>query len=328
MPPIRSIKNQYRGINAHLHSLWQAKGGWNSFHTAHIDDLMRLMKAQLRPMGYTADLEQSVQVRRLDELAGEPESDVSIYDLNPVRAAQVPPRFPTGSQQLILDIPQALQLGRFSAKKLSAVGIYHVEPGNDERGKPVAWVELLSPSNKPGGRDDGDYYNKRLKLIESGIELVEIDYLHESGPTLANVPVYRVRKNQLADPNSHPYRIAVINPRPAVEEGQVIVTGFDVDNLIPIIPIPLNGLDVLDFNFGAAYTKTIEEAFYGDEVNYSQLPLNFERYSPEDQSSILNRMLTVLTAAQEGKNLETIDVSKPINDLSLEDALEKFKTLV
>ncbi len=325
MPAIRSVKNQYRGINAHLHSLWQAKGGWNSFHTAHIDDLMRLMKAQLRPMGYTADLEQSVQLRRLDEPAGEPESDVSIYDLDPVRTGQASPRLQTGSQQLILDIPQALQLGRFSAKKLSAVGIYHIEQGKDERGKPVAWVELLSPSNKPGGRDDGDYYNKRLKLIESGIELVEIDYLHESGPTLANVPIYRIRMNQPADPDSHPYRIAVINPRPAVEEGQVIVTGFDVDAPIPIISIPLNGHDVLEFDFGAAYTKTIEEAFYGDEVDYSQLPLNFERYSPDDQTRIVNRMLAVLSAAQEGVDLEA-NASLPVNDFSLESALQNLKS--
>lgn len=28
MDPVKSIKNQYLGINAHLHSLWQAEGSW------------------------------------------------------------------------------------------------------------------------------------------------------------------------------------------------------------------------------------------------------------------------------------------------------------
>jgi len=32
MKAVRSIKNQYIGINAHLHSLWQSEGGWDEFH--------------------------------------------------------------------------------------------------------------------------------------------------------------------------------------------------------------------------------------------------------------------------------------------------------
>jgi hypothetical protein len=60
MKPIRDVtKNQYRGINAHLHSYWQAKGGWDTFHFNHIPDLMRLINGQLPP-GYVADLIQSL----------------------------------------------------------------------------------------------------------------------------------------------------------------------------------------------------------------------------------------------------------------------------
>jgi hypothetical protein len=39
MQPIRAIKNQYPGINAHLHSFWQGEGEWNNFHNRHIGDL-------------------------------------------------------------------------------------------------------------------------------------------------------------------------------------------------------------------------------------------------------------------------------------------------
>ena len=61
MQPVRSIKNQYLGVNAHLQSYWQSQGGWAEFHGNHIADLMRLLRAKLLPMGYTANYETSIQ---------------------------------------------------------------------------------------------------------------------------------------------------------------------------------------------------------------------------------------------------------------------------
>ncbi len=61
MKPVRSIKNQYRGINAHLHSFWQARHKWNRFHNVHIAHLVGLLKAQLLPMGYTAVNEEATR---------------------------------------------------------------------------------------------------------------------------------------------------------------------------------------------------------------------------------------------------------------------------
>ncbi len=321
MKPVHSIKNQYHGINAHLHSRWQAKGGWGSFHTAHITHLMSLMKAQLRPMGYTADLEQSVQIRRFDEPEGEPISDISIYDLEPVRSTNTYTAPVASPQQLLLDIPIAFQFDRLSSKKYSAIAIYPT----DDRGRPVAWVELLSPSNKPGGRDAGEYIDKSGKLVQAGIVLVEIDYLHESAPTLKGIPIYRARKGKPGQPGAHPYHIAVSDPRPEVEKGKTYVTEFDVDDPIPAVNIPLNAGDVLKFDFGKAYTKTFEEAFYGDEVDYSQLPDHFDRYSEHDQIRIICRMLAVLKAMAEGIDLET---TAPLaaDYLPLAEALEQLKT--
>ncbi len=48
MPALHSTRNQYPGINAHLHSYWQGRGGWSRFHTNHIADLLR---ALLLPRG-------------------------------------------------------------------------------------------------------------------------------------------------------------------------------------------------------------------------------------------------------------------------------------
>jgi hypothetical protein len=63
---LRSPRNEYRGVNAHLHSLLQNRAGeWESFHSAHIVDLARAIDANLPP-GYFARVERSLQAPTLD----------------------------------------------------------------------------------------------------------------------------------------------------------------------------------------------------------------------------------------------------------------------
>ncbi len=324
MTPVRSVKNQYQGINAHLHSYWQAEGGWNGFHTAHIGDLSKMLKARLLPMGYTADLEPSLQIRRLDHPVGEPESDVTIYDLDPVRPLQPnSPQLPR-SEVLVLPIPELLDERPLSEKQFQAVAIYELVPG--KRGQPVAWIELLSPSNKGSSQDAEAYREKRSKRLQSGMVFVEIDYLHESAPTLHKVADYRARKGQPSRPGSHPYRIAVMDPRPRFVEGLGHVVEFDVDASIPTVDIPLNAGDVLDFDFGAPYVKMFEEMLYGAEfVDYSQFPVRFDRYSSDDQARIATRMRAVLEAARNGVDLRTGPF--PVKPISLEEATNQIEAI-
>ncbi len=317
MTPVRSVKNQYLGINAHLHSYWQAEGGWNSFHTAYIGDLSKTLRARLLPMGYTAEIEPSLQIRRLDYPVGEPESDVTIYDLDPIRPLQPVAALQPRSEVLVLPILELLQESPLSEKQFQAIAVYQLVAG--KRGQPVAWIELLSPSNKGGSKDADTYRDKRLKLLQSGIVFVEIDYLHESPPTLQKVAEYRPRKGEPSSPGSYPYHIAVINPRPRFVEGLGYVVGFDVDAPIPPADIPLNADDVLTFDFGIPYAKTFEEMLYGVEfVDYSQLPNRFDRYSADDQARITARMLVVLEAVRDGIDLENGPF--PVKFVSLEEA--------
>lgn len=106
--PIRAIKNQYLGINAHLHSYWQKEDGWNRFYGNHIADLMRLLSAELLPMGYVAELEPSIQVRYLDTPDSEPESDVTIYDRDPVRPLEASTPISSTPELLVLPAPDVL----------------------------------------------------------------------------------------------------------------------------------------------------------------------------------------------------------------------------
>ena len=322
MTPLRSVKNQYRGIKAHAHSYWQADGGWDSFHSNHITFLTSALKAKLLPMGYTAESQQSLQIRRLGEPAGKPESDVTIYDTDPARPLR-PYQQPSGtSYQVVLNMPEAISLEAELAPYQS-IAIYQFEASKSHRGDPVAWIELLSLSNKPGGQDAAYYRDKRYKLLQSGIVFVELDYLHESAPTFDRIARYD--RGQRSDTDAHPYRIMVADPRPEFVEGKVYPYQFDVDREIPTVDIPLNAGVVLTFDFNAPYKKTYAEMLYGLEwVDYSALPLNFERYSRDDQVRILARMLVVMDAARQEFDLEAIDIL-PTEAIPLDEALRQLK---
>ena len=319
MNPVRATRNQYIGINAHLHSLLQSGLGWQEFHTSHIVHLTSALKLQLRPLGYTASVEESLQIRRYGEPQRNPKSDVLIYDEDPIRPYR--PIYPSvgSTQDVVMPLPIMLDLAEEEMEHHRAIGIYPITNPREDQGEPVAWIELLSPSNKPGGQDARYYRDKRKNILQAGLVFVEIDYLHESLSTFKNVVPYKNGEQALA----HPYRIGIIDPRPDIYAGEGRLREFDVDTSIPVMDIPLNGGDVLRFDFGQPYHKTFDEMLYGEKVDYSQLPLNFNAYKESDQARIVSRMLAVLDTAQAGRDLE--QPPQPIETLPLDEALKRLE---
>jgi uncharacterized protein DUF4058 len=329
MKPVRSVKNQYLGINAHLHSALQTQGGWAAFHSSHIDDIMRLLRARLLPMGYTAKLEKSLQIRRMDE-SDDPEAEETFYDSDSLHLSQPSETFSVGKDgEMVIGLAEMLRITQPEIKYSWAVGVYQTAIEEFADRIPVAWIELLSPSNKPGGQDVGYYLTKRFELLHEGCVFVEIDYLHESAPTFggfASYPIPGKGAKLLLKPEACAYRILVADPRPNIIEGEGHIYNFKVDEPIPVVNIPLNASDLLEFDFGAPYAKTFEETFYGVEVvDYSQLPQNFDRYSEDDQARIVARMLAVIEAAQSGQNLE--DGPFPVKPVTLENGLAQLERL-
>jgi hypothetical protein len=216
-------------------------------------------------------------------------------------------------------------------KPYRAVVIYDITTKNTERGKPIVWIEFLSPSNKGNSEDANLYRAKRMDVLVGGLVFVEIDYLHETPPTFTTLADYRPLAGVLPTDESdiYPYRIIVIDPRPSPERGQAWVSQFHVENPLPTMTIPLIGEDRFSLDFNIPYQRTFEQGFFGDYVDYAELPPNFDRYRPADQLRILRRMLTVMRAAQNGADLETAPLPLPVEDtpLSLEAALEQFNQL-
>jgi hypothetical protein len=263
-------RNLYHGINAHLHSRLQAEGGWKGFHTAHIARLAADMRAHLLPMSYTATIASSLQ---LHVMPMRPVADIAIYD------AQQRPDPPASATPGALAIPitHALDMPADDKQDYAALVIRQRDDPT-----PLVWIELLSPSNKPGGGPAAaQYRDKRTALLLEGIALLELDYLHESPPTFHGVALYP------HEAGSHPYRIALFIPRPDAWAGQVTVHEFDVDEPLPTATIPLKGEDRLAFDFDASYQRQYEEQLYGlESVNYSQPPVNLDRYSAADRERL------------------------------------------
>jgi hypothetical protein len=291
MSPVRSLHNQYAGINAHLHSEWQATGRWNRFHNVFVTGLMQSLRAALRGMGYTADIEESLQIRRLTD-AVRPRGDVVIFDTRSVAPTGI-----TAAAPSLLSVQDLVEEDEDADHPYSAIVISQ-RLTEGERGEAVAWLELLSPTNKGNQHDAITYRSKRRLLLESGLVFVGLDFLHETPPTFPRLADYS------AGEGGHPYRIVVLDPRPNLKEGRGMLYEFDVDEPLPLVTIPLNAGEQLTFDFGAVYQKVFLESFYGDEVDYSQLPMAWERYSSTDQWRVLLRLATVLEAAEQGKDLE------------------------
>lgn len=303
---IQSVKNQFLGINPHLQSKLQSDGGWKGFHNNHITILNRLLLLVLRPNGYTARTEESLQIRR-DGETRRYVSDIAVID---VENRESEHRAALATQGIA--IAELLAIDEVDLKPYFAVAVYKRSSDNAP-GELVAWLELLSSSNKPGGSHFDAYREKRENLLQTGVVIVEIDYLHHQAPTVA-VPVYPL------DRHATPFRVVVIDPRPHIDDGVGWVHGFSIDEPLPTVAIPLQGDDRIAFDFDEAYQRTFEEMFFGDEVDYAALPSSWEGYSQRDQAKILSRLLYIRERAD---NLP--DEIEPIEALPFDEAMRKWQ---
>jgi hypothetical protein len=283
---IRTRQNLYQGVNAHLHSgLQNEPAAWEVFHSSHIIHLAEAIDTALPP-GYVVEPERSLQIREFDQATGErltlrrtkrPRPDVTIY-----RRESVQYENPESSTVSIptLTLPAIETIERDDDFYLTAIVIRQVAEG--DMGRPVTWLELLSPTNKPPGEGYLQYREKRAAALEAGIVLVEIDYLHQTRSPVHGLPSYPDR-----EAGSYPYVITVTDPKPSLEDGQMKAHGFGVDASMPILEVPLVGTDFVRVDFGAIYNRTYQSlGAYSYRVDYEELPVSLDTYSESDEQRI------------------------------------------
>lgn len=300
--PIQSRINQYRGVNAHLHSYLQANvDSWTHFHTSYITLLVFAIGASL-PIGYRVEIERSLQIRENYR-----EIEDQIRRLSPVRAYT---KFVLPSSRNAVDPPQiAVIIQPLRDTIINDESLYHTaaviyrSETNKSLGKPVIQFELLSPANKDG---DGywQYVDKRRTTLKSGLTLVEIDYLHETVSPIRGIPCYIYKQ-----PTSRPYSVTINHPQPSFEKGISTTYLFHVDDPIPALSVPLEGNDRIQVDFGIVYSQVYSKLHTdGYRVDYEQLPLRFETYMEIDQERIRRRMDAVSVAHRQGVDLDAAPV--------------------
>jgi hypothetical protein len=284
---IHSAKNLYPGINPHLNSALQRRGGdWKSFHAYHIIHLAEYLNDVLPP-GYLAKPERSLQISVYEPLSFSPDEEIRTRTPDVVitrrstaqesAASLLEPDAPT----LILPISPLVD----EEDELMAVVIYHDR-------KPITHLELLSPANKPDGGHFNDYWRNRFEVFSAGLRLVEIDYLHEYHPINEDIPSYKARQS-----NAFPYHILVTDPRPSVSKGFTLVYSKGVIDRLPSIDIPLEDKDTVKLDFNEVYQHTFSQRPFREEVDYTQEPIHFASYSENDQQAIREHM-TQIAAGQ------------------------------
>lgn len=268
-------ENPYPGINAHLNSLLQTPGTddqpaiWPAFHSQHIANITEALNEQL-PDHYLALNQQSLQTRSI-EIGGpvevrRPVPDVTVFQQSQA-AVQTEPAVavaPTWEAN-IADLLEPVKQPR-------AAVIHELLP-QGRIGRVVTRIELLSPSNKPGGSHYETYAVKRIEALEGDVPLIEIDYLHESPPIISQLPPF-------------PCAIIVSDPRPDWGKGKVRMYGFGISELIKSFPVPLLGDEQLVFDLNRVYQHTFRAGRWGTLLDYGAGPPRLETYSPSDREFI------------------------------------------
>lgn len=283
------------GINAHLHSNLQNRpGGWIGFHNTYIDAVGQAIQAQLDqvyPGRYLVDPTKSIQITEEDDTNRRRNPDATINEIEPATAQTVSAPIPTPT--LVLEARETIS----DPELLTALAIREVT-GDASLGDIVAWIEVLSPTNKVG---DGllNYRQKRAETIAADISLVEFDYLHETPSPIDRVPRYP------AEEGAFPYLIAINDRRLTDQYGKINIYGCHVDEPIPEIYIPLKGHELIRFDPNPSYNDAFERfPALSYRLDYEREPERFNTYSPTDQERIRRRMRVVGEASQQGTDLD------------------------
>jgi hypothetical protein len=280
---INKRENLYRGVNAHLHSMAQnphkSPTIWRSIHSAQIIYLTDALN-ELLPDDYTARAEASLQIWTEDIDTGDYEQRMPIPDTGIYKTGTSPqPSMPITMQN---DPSIRLFPMRevFEDTGLSSVVIYR-PLAHDYFGEPVTRFELLSYTNKVGKTKQLYLQNRRIALM-SGSSLVELDYLHQTPPIVANLPMYP------SENDSHPYMILVSDRREGKNiagMGRAHVFGVD-EPISQNVLIPLADDDSVVVDFDAVYQRMFVAGKWHKHIDYSQLPPRYDTYSPKDQDRI------------------------------------------
>lgn len=235
--------NPFPGMNPYL----EQPRFWPEVHSELIALLWSSMAAQM-PLGYRLAIEERLEV--WDTSFGDDRSryivpDLSVTERGKARAevALKERTIPEGGIEVMIPAP-------------TRVTFLEVQAAS---GQVVTVVEVLSPSNKTLGRGRMDYLSKRADILESEINLVEIDLLRAGEPMPLATTV----------PDCH-YRILVSRER---QRPRAYLLPFMIQDFIPKFLLPLRlGDDELTVDLGDLMSQMHRMSRYNSFLDYDNPP--------------------------------------------------------
>lgn len=143
------------------------------------------------------------------------------------------------------------------AIKPVAVEIPVVEIRDAQKNTRITAIEILSPVNKrkPGLQP---YREKRLRLHDAGVHLIEIDLIRRGERPLAHPLI----------PNKH-YMVNLIR----AGQGSTHIWAMNVNEPLPVIPVPLKHPDPDTWlDLGQALKDLYEQRALHKSINYRETP--------------------------------------------------------
>ena len=223
-------------------------GLWKQVHTDLIVDIRRHLSPLVRPK-YQVAIEQRnfLSLSAGDPLVGEP--DVLVIAPargNPVELTRTAVA-PVTTASYTVALPQAEQVIE-----------RYLEVRDVESGEVITVIEILSPSNKL--EDRKRYERKRLRVLGSMTNLVEIDLLRSGKPMLMR-----------GDFPQTAYRVLVSR---ALQRPEAQIFPIALRQAIPDIPIPLRpGEDEPLLPLNQILHTLYDSAGHDLFINYQQPPL-------------------------------------------------------
>lgn len=226
---------------------------WPDVHNALANKIRQQLTPKLRPR-YAARLEVYVVEDSF------PESEIGILypdvEVMQLRQRQATNTVPTNvvSSESVMVTPAPLTLPILQP---IPVRLANVEIRDTAQNLLVTCIEILSPVNK---REPGlaVYRQKRQRLYQAGIHLVELDLLRRGTRLFAHPQMPDV-----------PYAIALTR----AHSGVIDAWPLKLQNKLPNIPVPLRSPDpdvILDLS--TAIREIYDEAAYDLSINYSESP--------------------------------------------------------
>lgn len=226
---------------------------WPGLHLFFITNLAQLLSPQLRPKYFV-----SVEVRMYEEkdtesvLVGLPDISVlskkgQVNTSNSTESTVATTATSTKPITVTLPIPITIRQGYLEIQEVATKEV-------------VTTIEILSPSNKRGGKGREIYLEKREKILDSLTNFIEIDLLRRG----QRMPI----SNQ--NIKSH-YRILVSRGK---QRPRADLYAFNIQNKIPEFPLPLRPEDTeLIIDLQALLNNIYDVGSYDLKIDYTQKPV-------------------------------------------------------